>query len=85
MLTFACLSISEFVQSSVQISEYFNFKIFGQDFDWSEGHLKYIIFKFLRFPMRSWDFSIDLILPAHYGPTVDSTSKRNEHQESSWG
>jgi hypothetical protein len=30
-------------------------------------------------------FSIDLILPAHYGPGVDSVSNRNEYQEYSWG
>jgi hypothetical protein len=38
----------------------------------------------VRFPMRSMDFSIDLILP-HYGPGVGSASNRNEYQESSWG
>jgi hypothetical protein len=38
-----------------------------------------------RIPMRSLDFSIDLILPAHYGPGVDWASNRNEYQESSWG
>jgi hypothetical protein len=36
----------------------------------------------VRFPMRTLDFSIDLILP---GPEVDSPSNRNEYQESSWG
>jgi hypothetical protein len=30
-------------------------------------------------------FSTDLILPADYGPGVDSASNRNEYQESSWG
>jgi hypothetical protein len=39
----------------------------------------------VRFPMRSLDFSIDLILPPHYGPGVDSASNRSEYQESSWG
>jgi hypothetical protein len=37
-----------------------------------------------RFPMRSLDFSNDLIQP-HYGPGVDSASVRNEYQEFSWG
>jgi hypothetical protein len=35
--------------------------------------------------MSSLDFSINLILPAHYGPWVDSASNRNEYQESFWG
>jgi hypothetical protein len=35
-------------------------------------------------PMRLLDFSIDLILPVHYGPGVHSASHRNENQESSW-
>jgi hypothetical protein len=39
----------------------------------------------VRFPMRLFDFSIDLIFPAHYGPVVDSASNTNECQESSWG
>jgi hypothetical protein len=40
----------------------------------------------VRFPMRSLDFSIDVIFPAaHHGPGVDSGPKRNEYQESSWG
>jgi hypothetical protein len=30
-------------------------------------------------------FSIDLILPAAYGPGVNFASNRNEYQESSWG
>jgi hypothetical protein len=30
-------------------------------------------------------FSIDLILPAHYGPRVDLASNGDEYQESSWG
>jgi hypothetical protein len=34
--------------------------------------------------MRLLDFSIDLISQLHYGPGVDSTSNRNEYQESSW-
>jgi hypothetical protein len=38
----------------------------------------------VRFPMRSLDFLIDLILP-QYGPGVDSASNRNEYKESSWG
>jgi hypothetical protein len=38
----------------------------------------------VQFPMRSWDFSIDLIFPVHYGPEVDTACKRNEHQQSSW-
>jgi hypothetical protein len=38
----------------------------------------------VRFPMR-WSFSIDLILPFHSSPGVDSASNRNEYQESSWG
>jgi hypothetical protein len=36
------------------------------------------------FPMR-WIFSIDLVLPTHYGPGVDSVSNRNEYQEYFWG
>jgi hypothetical protein len=40
----------------------------------------------VRVPMKSLDFSIDLILPRHnYGPGVDSASNRNEYQESFWG
>jgi hypothetical protein len=35
----------------------------------------------VRFPM-SFDFSIDLIFQPHYGPGVDSSSNRNEYQES---
>jgi hypothetical protein len=38
----------------------------------------------VRFPVRSLDFLIDLILPAAYNPGVDSASNRNEYQESSW-
>jgi hypothetical protein len=37
-----------------------------------------------RFPIKSLDFSIDLILPAALWPGVDSASDRNEYQESSW-
>jgi hypothetical protein len=37
------------------------------------------------FPMRSLDFSFDLILQPHYDPGVDSASNRIEYQESSWG
>jgi hypothetical protein len=37
------------------------------------------------YPMRSLDFSIDLILPAALWRGVDSASNRNEHQQSSWG
>jgi hypothetical protein len=32
-----------------------------------------------------WIFSIDLILPATYGPGVDLASNRNDYQESSRG
>jgi hypothetical protein len=39
----------------------------------------------VRFPVRSLDFSIDLIIQPHYGPGVDSASDRNEYQESSGG
>jgi len=28
-----------------------------------------------------WNFSIDLILPTHYGSGVDSASNRNKYQE----
>jgi hypothetical protein len=35
----------------------------------------------VRIPMRSLDFSIDLIEP-HYGPGVVSASNRNEYQGS---
>jgi hypothetical protein len=35
----------------------------------------------IRFPMRSLDFSIDLILQPHYGPGVDSASNRNEFRD----
>jgi hypothetical protein len=40
----------------------------------------------VRFPMRSLYF-IKLTSPfqPHYGPQVDSASKINEYQESSWG
>jgi hypothetical protein len=37
----------------------------------------------VRFPMRSMDFSNDLFLQPHYGPGVDLASNRNEFQESS--
>jgi hypothetical protein len=37
-----------------------------------------------RFPIRSLDFSIDLIQP-YYGPGVDPASNRNEYQKSLWG
>jgi hypothetical protein len=39
----------------------------------------------VRFPMKSLNFSIYLILPAALCPWVDSASNRNEYQESSWG
>jgi hypothetical protein len=35
----------------------------------------------VRFPMVSWEFFFDIILPAAYGPGVDSASNRNEYQE----
>jgi hypothetical protein len=35
--------------------------------------------------MESLDILIDQILPAAHDPGVDSTSNRNENQESSWG
>jgi hypothetical protein len=38
-----------------------------------------------RVPMRSLDFSVELILSAALGPGVDSASNRNEYQESFWG
>jgi hypothetical protein len=31
--------------------------------------------------MVSLEFFIDIILPAHYGPGVDSASNRKEYQE----
>jgi hypothetical protein len=37
-----------------------------------------------RFPIKSLDFSIDLIQP-HYGPGVNSATNGNDNQESSWG
>jgi hypothetical protein len=41
----------------------------------------------VRFPMRSLDFFFQLTysFQPHYGPGVDSSSNRNEYQESSWG
>jgi hypothetical protein len=39
----------------------------------------------VRFPIKSLDFSIYLILPAALWPGVDSASKRKEYQESSLG
>jgi hypothetical protein len=39
----------------------------------------------VRFPMRSSDFSVYLILQPHYGPGVDSASNINEYEESSLG
>jgi hypothetical protein len=38
----------------------------------------------VRFPM-SLNSSNDLILPADYGPGIDSASNRIEYLESSWG
>jgi hypothetical protein len=38
-----------------------------------------------QFPMRSLDFSIDLIFQPHYVLGIDSSSNMNEYQESSWG
>jgi len=35
----------------------------------------------VRFPMVSLEFFIDIILPAAYGPGVDSASNKNEYQE----
>jgi hypothetical protein len=35
-----------------------------------------------RFLMTSLDFSVNVILPAQYGPEVYSASNRNEYQES---
>ena len=35
----------------------------------------------VRFPMFSLKFFINIILPACYGPGVDSASNRNEYQE----
>jgi hypothetical protein len=34
----------------------------------------------VRVPMRSFDFSIDLVLPAALCPGVDSACNRNEYQ-----
>jgi hypothetical protein len=39
----------------------------------------------VRFPVRSLNFSIDLIFQSHYEPGVDSASNRNDYQGSSWG
>jgi hypothetical protein len=38
----------------------------------------------VRVPMR-WIFQFTLSFQQHYDPGVDSTSNRNEYQESSWG
>jgi hypothetical protein len=39
----------------------------------------------VRFPMRAFDFSIDLIIPAAVWHGVDSASNRKECQEHFWG
>jgi hypothetical protein len=39
----------------------------------------------IRIPIMSLDFLIYLILPAAYGPGVDSAYNRNEYQEYFWG
>jgi hypothetical protein len=39
----------------------------------------------VRFPMRSLDFSIYLILVGALRPWADSASNRNEYQGTSWG
>jgi hypothetical protein len=55
-------------------------KIFLNQYDMlNAGRLR------VRFGMRSWEFSIYLIRPAHYGPGVDLASNRNDYQESSLG
>ena len=35
----------------------------------------------VRLPKGSLEFFVDIILPAHYGPGVDSAFNRNEYQE----
>jgi hypothetical protein len=39
----------------------------------------------VRFPIKSLDFLIDIILPAALWPWVDSAGNINEYQEYSWG
>jgi hypothetical protein len=39
----------------------------------------------VQVPMSGFFFSVYRILPAHFGPGVDSASNRNEYQESFWG
>jgi hypothetical protein len=39
----------------------------------------------VEIPMRSLDFSIDLIFQPRYGPGDSTTSNVNEYQEYSWG
>jgi hypothetical protein len=36
----------------------------------------------VRFLMRSFDFSIDIVLQPSYGPGIDPASNRNKYQDS---